>query len=127
MLLRLLFTIAVPFFFAGCNKDVLPEGNCEALKEAIAADNKEQVQGQINAFIQSLPSSINTEENLNGLTRTFSGCDITATVLCFGCIDTLPEQSEIRLSFFSSGSEISRTIDVSYTAENKMIFSGMHE
>jgi hypothetical protein len=110
-----------------CNKDVPPKANCDKLKAAIAADNVEQAGKQINATIRNLASRTNTAENLNRLAEALSSCDLTATVLCFGCIQSLPEQSEIRIAFSTPDTTFSRIIDISYTPNNEMVFRNMHE
>lgn len=101
--------------------------SCEKLKTAIATNNTQDVKGMIGQFINRLPSNDYTAQNLNNLAASLSQCDISATVLCFDCIDTYPGQSEIRLSFTSSGSVIDKTIDVSHSpSDNKMKVVNMH-
>jgi hypothetical protein len=99
-----------------CRKETVAE-NCTKLKEAVAANNTEQVGKIITEYIDNLPSKDYTEQNLSKLTRNISNlCNITSGVYCFNCIQTLPGQSEIWVS-----------IDITYTPANKMKFSNMHE
>ncbi len=123
-----LILIALVITAGSCKKDTLQKVDCEKLKQGILADNKDQVRSEINSLINNLSSAANTPENLTALAQAISAqCDITATVLCFGCIYTLPSQSEIRLATSLSGTAVSRTVDISYDSENKMKFVSMHE
>jgi hypothetical protein len=109
-----------------CTKEV-PKATCQKLKSAILAEDKIQVGEQINAFIRHLNARTYTSEYLNSLTHALSKCDLTATVLCFNCIETLPEQSEIQISLSASGTTVTRTIDITYNARNEMVYSNIHE
>jgi hypothetical protein len=101
---------------------------CETLREGMIANNPEQVKSAITLLINKLPSKLYTESNLNLLASLLSGqCTVTANVFCFDCIKTLPSQTEIRLSFTSSGSTVTKTIDISYSPDNKMTVVSMHE
>ena len=123
-LLSLLF---LSVLFLGCKKQ-RTEKDCIQLSAAIAANNIEQVKTIITGYISKLPSATYTEQNLTQLTASISGqCAITASVLCFDCIKTLPSQSEIRLSVVSGGLTITKTIDITYTPDKKMKFWNMHE
>lgn len=105
-----------------------PEQDCLKLPAAISSNNIEQVKTIITLYISKLPSATYTEQNLTQLTTTISNqCAISAVVLCFDCIDTLPSQSEIRVSIVSSGSIIKKTIDITYSPDKKMKFGNMHE
>lgn len=122
------FLLAALLAVSSCKKNGISEQKCSELKKGILADDKAVVGKHVNALIHNLPSSINTQENLNRLAQALSSqCDIIATVLCFNCIETLPAQSEIRLSFSAPGATVSRTMDISYTSDNRMVFSSLHE
>jgi hypothetical protein len=54
-------------------------------------------------------------------------CSLPANVLCFRCIQTLPEQSEMRISFLSGSTRLSKTIDISYPADGLMKVVGVHD
>lgn len=111
----------------GCKKD-FSDQECRELKDAMATNNIDAVKTIITQSITRLPSQNNTQQNLDALATSLSGqFTISAEVLCFGCIQTLPEQSEIKLSFISSGSPIYKIIDISYSPDNKMKFVNMHE
>lgn len=113
--------------FAGCRKETVAK-NCKNLKEAVAANNTEQVRKIITEYIGNLPSDDYTEQNLNKLTQNISNlCEITSGTYCFNCIQTLPGQSEIWVSFLWNGATVKKTIDISYTPANKMNFVNMHD
>ncbi|MEQ1800097.1 MAG: hypothetical protein ABL872_19230 [Lacibacter sp.] len=98
------------------------------LSAAITANDVEQTKKGISNFINNLPSAAYTSQNIDKLTSTISGqCIITATVLCFDCIKTLPSQSEIRLSVVSGSTTVIKIIDITYTPDNRMKFRNMHD
>jgi hypothetical protein len=103
-------------------------GGCQQLEHGITTGNIEEVKTVINAFIAGLPSQTYTEENLNKLVSAIGQqCGTSVTLFCFDCIKTLPSQSEIRISYWDSDGPVGKTIDINYTASNKMAFNNMHE
>ena len=124
----LLLTITISVILSlGCKKD-FSDRQCQQLKDEMIADNKQEVIKLLTEKINQLPSKIYTEENLNKLATAISDeCTITTQVLCFSCIQTLPEQSEIRLSFTQAGTTTAKTIDVSYTPNNEIKIVSMHD
>ncbi len=124
----ILILMILLFVTAACKKEGRSKPDCATLKGAVMTDDIAKTGTQINAFIHSLPSDTSTAENLNNLAKLLSAqCGITATVSCFNCIKTLPAQSEMRLSFFAADTTVSRTIDLSYTPQNEMVFVYLHE
>lgn len=120
-------TFLASTILAGCKKDV-SSNNCPELRGGIIANNKEDVGAIIISYIASLSSTIYSQQNLETLAATISAnCTINATVACFDCIKTLPSQTEIMLTFVSSGIQVKKTLDISYTPDNKMIFFNMHD
>jgi hypothetical protein len=119
LLATLLFIVAA----TGCHKDASSASPCEALKAAMINTDKEQARLAITAMIDRLPSKEYTEAGLGMLSNSISGqCGMNAGVFCFNCIKTLPSETEIEISFISSGSPVQRTIDISYTPQNEMRF-----
>ncbi len=121
----LILTLVV--LFASCKKE--SDGyNCERLKDGIATNNVEKVKIEVNNAISQLQSNDHTAANLSRLvTILSSGCGVTAELLCFSCIETNPPQSEIKVSFNSAGNTLSKVIDITHSASNKMIFRSMHD
>ena len=115
------------FYLSSCKKDC-PTNNCEDLKNALESNNNENLKSIVTNYINSLPSQQYTQQNINTLASSFSkGCSISSKVLCFDCIMTLPSETEIQLTVTSNQLIISKVIDISYTADNKMKFVSAHE
>jgi hypothetical protein len=111
-----------------CKKETTDNTNCIKFKEAIEATNIEQTRTAIDNYINNLPSQDYTEQNINNLTHVISNaCNITSGIYCFDCVYTLPSQTEIWVSFISGGATIKKTIDISYSADNKMKFVNLHD
>jgi hypothetical protein len=125
--IRLFFLIVcISFTSLGCKKDSV-NNNCEDLKNAMVTDAKDNIKSLINSFISRLPSQAYTEQNINALASSLSNeCSISALVVCFDCIATLPTESEIYLTVTSNQSNISTAVDISYTPDNKMKCVGVH-
>jgi hypothetical protein len=125
----LLIVLAGLFTLCACRKDKDARPTCEDLKVGIASDDREAVKKVINILINKLPpaSQKHTSENLAKLTSAIGQqCQVTATVLCFACIDTLPQQSEIRISLTGPGFTVVKVIDISSDKDDNMIFANMH-
>jgi hypothetical protein len=121
--------LAFMFFLllAGCRREAIRPPDCLQLQTDIISDEKEEVKIIINDFIQSLSSQKYTEENMNKLVAAIGQqCGITATLLCFDCIKTLPSQTEIRISCTGINGPIEKIIDITYSDDNKMIFNNIH-
>lgn len=110
-----------------CKKDAI-SNTCEKLKNAIVSNSAEDIKSAVTQFVNQLPSKNHSRENLENLATALSNkCALTANLLCFGCIQTLPEQSEIRISFLSGGTQLSKTIDISYSPDGLIKIVGVHE
>ncbi|RZM06732.1 MAG: hypothetical protein EOO88_52905 [Pedobacter sp.] len=104
--------------------------SCQSNREAFQNHELNAVEKIITAHISALGSNnAHTSENLDRLTARLNGTCLQAVVLCFACINTLPEQSEIRVTFPTSSGTISRIIDISPTSltDSRMKFVNMHE
>jgi hypothetical protein len=102
--------------------------DCERLKSGVNSNNIESVGASINNFIAGLGSKAHTSENLTALAKKVSAkCDVEVEVLCYACIMTLPEQSELRVTLSSAGSTITKVIDISQNSSNEMKFVNMHD
>jgi hypothetical protein len=111
LIIALLLLAGLPFLTA-CSKDGDRPPDCQQLKDGVISLNKEEVKLEITAFINSLPAKTHTQLNLQRLVDAInSRCGNTASVLCYACIDTLPEQSEIRLSYSSGGGIVHQIIE----------------
>ena len=124
----LLIVLAGVFTLSACRKD--KDSRCQDLSVGITSGDKEAVKKEINAIINTLPLSSrkHTNENLVKLVSAINRqCQITASKLCYGCIKTLPEQSEIRISTTGVGATVHKTIDITADKDGNMIFGNMHE
>lgn len=115
--------------FTSCKKN---DADCNGtiFKKAIIENNKELMRTEINKICASI-AVVRTSGDPDGLKRSLDelvdklnkACSIETTILCYFCIATLPEQAEIRMT---SGAT-SRTIDISYTNDKKLVFVNMHD
>ena len=126
---KLFACIFISIVFIGCKKQDTITDNCTTLQQGMVAGDIASVGATITNYINALPSNIYTEQNLQALAGAIKGgsCTITATIDCFDCIKTLPSQTEIQISFISVGATISKTIDITYTANNVIRFNNMHD
>ncbi len=121
---------AVIFFGVGlcsCKKE---KNNiyCDKLKAAIKKEDIIAAMNALTAYMNQLPAQSHTADNLKKLTQLVSSrCDADAVVLCFACIDTLPEQSEIKISFGYNSNRFYKIFDISHTPDNKMKVRNMHD
>jgi len=103
----------------------LPADTCSQIREGLKSDNSDLVRMEINNICKGLNGFV-VKDNLQKLTSIISsGCKINATLLCTECIQTLPPQSEIKISFSLSGTQYSKTIDILSGYPLKCV--GMHE
>ena len=110
-----------------CHKDEL-SGSCETLRDAVLNNNIAKANSAINSFINRLESTEYNEPNLIVLVQKISSqCNVSSTISCFNCIRTLPSQTEIRIVISSGGTTVSKTIDLSYSANNIITFVHMHD
>ena len=124
---RVLFLI-LALSFSSCKKES-SDNNCKGdLKDGIAANDINKVKATVNSAISQLQNKEHTSSNLLSLATLLSaGCNIKAEVICFGCIDTNPPQSEIRFSFNLRGSTFTKVIDITHSPSNMMVFRNMHD
>jgi len=102
--------------------------DCMELQSGVTNSNVVQVTTVITKFIRSLPSQDYTEENINKLVTVIEEqCDASVSLLCYDCIKTLPSQTEIRIGYAGTTSTVNKTIDITYTPNNKMKFNDLHD
>ncbi|MGZ8544190.1 MAG: hypothetical protein ACXWV0_02790, partial [Flavisolibacter sp.] len=98
------------------------------LAEALATQNQEATKGYFNNWINNLSNKNYTQANLQKLVIDINAdCNLSAALHCFDCIKTLPEQSEISLTFQYNGNTMTRYADISRSADNKIIYLDFHE
>ena len=85
-----LFLLLVTSMFFSCQKDD-KEFNCDSLKAGLAATDVNRVKEAIDDYIASMPNRDDNEENIQEICqRITSNCEVTAELLCFDCVQTLP-------------------------------------
>lgn len=127
---RILFVFISLIFIAGCEKEKQSNNTCKELQAIFLSDDETKIKQAVTEAITSLPSRAHTQDNLIALTSLLAGdCGITTEVRCFGCIKTLPEQSEIRVSVTDGTQFFYKIIDISATSitDETMKFVAMHD
>lgn len=119
------FILTLLLGFASCKKD--NQQQCEELKNAAYSNDVAKVGSIITTYITSLASQNYNEQNIEMLSERIRKCDISASVFCFDCIQTLPSQTEIGLNFLYNGSMVQKVVDLSYSGENKIVFRNLHD
>lgn len=129
------------FFYAfllvaviGCSKEKSEPADCKNLKQGLENRDNKLVAAEIDqlaagtititAFIDMRVQRENFDRLLERLN---SNCKMTAEEVCFNCIDTYPQMSEIRVSFWSGGQRIERIIDVYMMPDSQIRFAAIHE
>ena len=124
----LLFAFALLSTAFSCSKEDSDGDQCQELRDGVTNSNVEQVKHVITQFINGLPSKDYTEENINNLVRVIEDyCDGSAALLCFDCVQTLPSQTEIQIWYPGTSGLVNKTIDITYTTNNDMKFSNLHD
>jgi hypothetical protein len=85
---KLLACAFVLLLFMACKKQNAVTDNCASLQQGMVAGDIAGVGATITNYINTLPSNIYTEQNLQALAGAIRGgsCNITATIDCFNCI-----------------------------------------
>jgi hypothetical protein len=112
----------------GCKKEDLTTRDCKNIKTALVNNDIDQMRKEINSLCEEIAStpavgSMRTPTQFQDeLVKALNKC-LLAENLCYFCIQTLPEQSEIRIS----ADGVSRILDISYNNSNqKLEFRSMH-
>jgi len=115
---NLLLLLLIALSFAGCKKDNAGDDVCQDIQRAMLAEDVAAMKTIITSHIQLLSSQGHTQENLQRLADMLDrkSC-LSAEIICYACIHTLPEQSEIKLSFRDGLSTVTRIIDIAATSQ----------
>lgn len=123
----ILIILVLTVLFSSCRKENV-SNDCGRLKDGIATNDIGKVKTVLTNFIDGLHNKDYTESNINSLLQSISSsCNVTVELGCFDCIKTLPSQTEIRILINSPGVSKAKTIDLSYTSANKIVFHNMHD
>jgi hypothetical protein len=124
---KLLFVLLLALLVS-CKKDKLSTKTCNNIQQALKNNDKVQMGEAINKICEQIPITPSQGDpdglnrSLDELINKLNSC-VTAENLCYFCIKTLPEQSEIKLTYRGT----SRIIDISYHSSKKLKFVSMHE
>lgn len=131
---RILFSLLLVSLFASCSKDENQTDNCSELRQAVAEENVTAVIAQVNKLALGIQLTASTSqmdaetkminELVNRINKT---CGIKATVLCYFCIDTLPSQTEIRITVLNGVINMQRTLDIIINNDGQVKCVNMHE
>jgi hypothetical protein len=92
--------------------------NCDLLQQGLIANDASMIRSSLGNLLNTDYS----EENLSKLADTISkSCDIEAVLVCFECIETLPAQSDMTLTFMYNGNSITKELDFVYGVNLKPI------
>lgn len=113
--------------FASCKKNDR-EALCSQLTEGITVNSMDQVKNVVDRYLLRLDNPDYSAENFGLLAQSLgNGCGISATVLCFDCIETNPSQTEIRVTYPYGAYVLGKTLDFSYNSNHKIVFLAMHD
>jgi len=128
-------TLLIASTLIGCNKEKANENtNCDDISSAILNNDESYLSSEIDSLSSDLTSSptlndsVGHQSNVNTLiSRLNAECSVVSYSLeCYTCIKTLPLISEIHVSIDSSGTNTTRTIDVSTPSNGLLEFRGIH-
>ncbi|MBT8231900.1 MAG: hypothetical protein HKO66_05545 [Saprospiraceae bacterium] len=115
--------------FSSCQIDRLSK-----FCEAVIIEDVQIVQERVNDIIQDLEPIETIEDprghllNLDVLISELNlDLCMSASLLCYACIETLPEQSEVVLRIDDGGFITEKIIDVATPIGTPMFFVGMHD
>lgn len=130
---KLLILLLMLSLFAGCEKGKeTGEIRCKGLVTGLQTDNVELVKQMITDLASGMkPRVTDTDrdghyQNYIELIRILNDCGLKAVGICYGCIDTLPAMSEIRISITTDSGEVIRIIDLAPDASNRFVCKNMH-
>ena len=134
----LIITIMLCCSFSTCKKIFdtdFNQPNCENLQNGIIQSDSKTVCTEITKLLSDLHPDTSSgdkfghRKNLNVLVeRINTSCDnVSAELLCYACIKTLPPQSEVKLSTDSSGVEIGRILDISTPEDDVLSCIRLHQ
>jgi hypothetical protein len=129
---KFLLILLIAVLGLGCEKE--NETSCEDLKIAVKTDDIETVKDIVTLLAFDLEAKVTAEDptgnynNFKTLIERLNGeCDVTATEICYGCIYTLPETSEIELVIPLGTHSVTRVLDIAPNQAGKLICTNMHE
>jgi len=128
--------LIISLFVVSCDKDddKHNELNCDKLKTALIEHDDELAEEEIDKLTDNLsPNPVDGDPighavNLDDLIEQLNlECgEITASLVCYACIETFPPQSEIKLILDSLGTSVDRIIDIITPSDGELRFHRIH-
>lgn len=130
---KFLLLLPLALLALGCEKD--NSERCEGLRVAVQNDDIATAKDIVNRLTEDLNAQAPTATDPYGhynnyltlIDRLNDECDVNATEVCYACIQTLPETSEIKLVIPLGTHSQTRIIDIRPDQSGKLICSNMHE
>ena len=132
--MKKIFTYILILGMFACEKDEVGTLDCIKFMTGIVEGNETVVSNEIEKLTPDLNPVPTPEDlighmaNLNTLVDRINGdCEeISASFLCYACIETYPPSSEILVEFTFENTHIAAVIDI-LTSENDILhYGGMH-
>lgn len=123
--------ISLPFLFTSCNteeddsldKTVI----CSKLANTLVANDSEKVEAEIKKLIDTQGPVNGLKESFDKLIMQIESCPaMQVTDSCFGCIETNPLQSEIRIAITVNNQTHNKAIDLLHK-DNRLTFFHVHD
>ncbi|MBF9255347.1 hypothetical protein I2I11_18765 [Pontibacter sp. 172403-2] len=126
-----LIFLTIPVLFLSCNSEYEDSFDktiiCSKLTDALIANDEDDVSVGINNLLNAQGQFNGQEKSFEKLIEQVDSCpNLQVTDSCFGCIETNPPQSEIRVTVIQNNQTVSRAIDLQ-NFENKLIFLKIHD
>ncbi len=127
--------IVILLFLVSCKKDIIESPDCDRLKTGLAELNENIVKNEVEKLTADLHPESYSEDpighmlNLQTLSdRISSYCNqLTASVVCYACIETYPPISEILVEFEYEGIPKKIVVDIVTSDEDILRFGGLHQ
>lgn len=120
----------------GCEENITEPKvlNCNVITNALLNFDNELTKEELNKILSDLKPNktsnnpLGHENNLNiFMNRLETQCsNIEAELLCYACIETLPPQSEIKITIDSSGTLVNRVLDILTPEGDELSFRAIH-
>ncbi len=127
------FTYVLLLGLLACESDKVGNLDCNNFKTGIVQKNNEIIRAEIEKLTPDLNPVPTPEDDIGHMTnlqtlteRMNSNCeDISASVMCYACIETYPPISLILVEFTCDGDPITATVEIVTSKNDILRFGGM--
>ena len=111
----------------GCKKETVDGTNDIEFCRFVSTEEYNKTRTVIDKYLSGLNKNLSDSKKLELFTDWLieKSCVAKAEILCISCIDTLPAQSEIRVTFLVNGKLIERTLDI--IMDKPLRFGNFHD